>query len=867
MFCNRTIKSSNEKGVSKNFYDHVKTHGFTSSKTYKEWVRDREQSQQQQQPAQRPMQQPQFDDGGFGDGGFGDDDFGGGGGGGGGGDQGAHDPLFDDAEDEEDLKSLDVALKHKGTRAVLMGIEMLWMSAADRVTKGVGSKSMVTYLGQAASVLPLLALNEGEPLPASVGLLEEGATQADIDKFAYQVVRALESLVSVEQWGQRCAAKKIGSVAVALLFLRRLTAWALGKTEMKLASALGIGQPPPAMVVKARSVIAGANDQAIVARKKSLFKVRAKRAALAKQSDTWLAVAEALKELAEFKQSCEGGFEKLETEGETLDEFSLEELRALAIAALVGYADFPALRINVGNCKAGDASKPGVVEHEMTVLRVDGKLRVQVVEGQKGHIMAPIEIDNAAPLVARVLHKLLDHEEFVHGGAIVAAKENSLLKELQAAGELADFDDPPGLLVSEGVKGLPIEANTMRRWHATVAWAALLCNSINVEQYVGLCYVQQHDPRTSLRDYMMLDGLKELVPDKWKSAVDNAHVTHQQMTARDTRGNLPQQQHNKLARVMWRCLARLRLFGSKLRDGDCPVCSDKVDDLASHLAQCLGNLDADEAANKLEIERRERIEALKGVDYAPLAPDDDGDESQRESDDDDDGGEAGGRKAKKRALNLIDAVAKLSRKVRSKADDSDDDFAIELSSSASSELTSSASSELSSSEEGVRLPLKLLAEFEAEAKGQVDELLAFVLGDDKGAWRLLFVDQVRQRTGCQPTEHGNAQLGEQISSDFSVKAWVHSHPGHDQFLSHIDVHSQAEWQAILPDIVALVWAPDRGKKWAAYYIEDENAVKRCARAHGAAQLHQSCKPSGKVYCEVRIVDTVGQVEVVDRRDE
>jgi len=27
--------------------------------------------------------------------------------------------------------------------------------------------------------------------------------------------------------------------------------------------------------------------------------------------------------------------------------------------------------------------------------------------------MAPIEIDNAAPLVARVLHKLLDHDEFV----------------------------------------------------------------------------------------------------------------------------------------------------------------------------------------------------------------------------------------------------------------------------------------------------------------------------------------------------------------------------------------------------------------------------------------------------------------------
>ena len=113
MFCNHSITSATQSGLNTNFSKHLKTHNSMSMKTYKEWVRDREQSQQQQQPAQQPMQQPQFGDGGFGDGGFGDDDFGGGGGGGGG-DQGAHDPLFDDAEDEEDLKSLDVALKHKG---------------------------------------------------------------------------------------------------------------------------------------------------------------------------------------------------------------------------------------------------------------------------------------------------------------------------------------------------------------------------------------------------------------------------------------------------------------------------------------------------------------------------------------------------------------------------------------------------------------------------------------------------------------------------------------------------------------------------------------------------------------------------------
>jgi STAM-binding protein len=40
-----------------------------------------------------------------------------------------------------------------------------------------------------------------------------------------------------------------------------------------------------------------------------------------------------------------------------------------------------------------------------------------------------------------------------------------------------------------------------------------------------------------------------------------------------------------------------------------------------------------------------------------------------------------------------------------------------------------------------------------------------------------------------------------------ILGWIHTHPQHALFLSAVDLHTQSNYQALLPEAVAIVWAP------------------------------------------------------------
>jgi hypothetical protein len=387
-----------------NFHKHQKTHGMTI-KEYKLWLtqllldRDRAQSA-----------------GGGGGAGFGGarddngDDFGGGFGGGFGDedDRGAQDDRFVDVPDEpaEAKVTLAVALKDKGTRNKLREVDDLWLSNV-RARIAPSEKTKTTYFGQAVSLLELLSA-PGRELVARVTLLEPNSSAAHVKRFARQVAETLEDLVPIGEWAKKVDKKRAGSTAVGLIMLERLFAWAKVQHETSLAAELGVGAEPPRSLVLARVTAASLQTVAAQARAASHKGVLAKRATALAPTNSWQKMLDALIELAAYKE-CDSELEKLLTgdglDKEKLQELSTEELRALALVCLVGGGDFPALRINVDNSLAADSGKANDNDHKMTILRQrDGRILLQVVDKQKGHIMSPIDISERARTTAKVLN-------------------------------------------------------------------------------------------------------------------------------------------------------------------------------------------------------------------------------------------------------------------------------------------------------------------------------------------------------------------------------------------------------------------------------------------------------------------------------
>lgn len=873
--------------MSKNFHTHLKTHNI-SGKEYKAW----------QTKNQLARAQPAGGAGGAGFGGGGDD-FGGDFDGGFGDqyDRGAQDDRFEDVPDEpagdgEAKVTLVAALKDKGTRDKLREVEGLWQGGMKRARNAPNEKTKTTYFGQGAAVLVLLSAR-GRELVARVSLLKADSTAAHVKRFACQVAETLEDLVPIEDWAKKIEKKRAGSTAVGLLMLERLFAWAKVQHETSLAAVLGVGVEPPRSLVLARVFAASLPAVAVKARADSHQGVLAKRAAAQKQTNSWQKATDVLIELAAFKAQCESDLEQMLTAGgadkEKLQELSTEELQTIALLCLVGGSDVTALRVNVGNSLAADAGK--AVDHKMTILRQrDGRILLQVVDKQKGHIMAPINISEHAPATAKVLNALLDRQDFVQGGPICRAidgNESRLIDELRHGADLADFGETPAVLVGVGVKGLPLESNTFRRWYATVGFAAMLWGVISVLEFVGLCYVQQHDPNESIKSYMKLQGLKELAPQNYETKWGEARHEYRQKTTPGANGIVPQEDHAALTRAMWRALVKLRKMCQSIKDRDnfvCPKCCDKPDpaDIAQHVAKCLGGLGSDEAGRLLEAQRRERIEAGN----ESLDESDDGDSTDADGDSDagDDDNKAGHSVKRKAAVqagrNIKKITTALSHAI-GKTKDDDDSFEVALSGDTEDEGTSENGNTEDSDEpedepDDVEqrvafVPRAALIEFESRAAGIHNEVLALLVKID-GVYKLLFLDQECDRTTCVLTETGDEQLTSIMQRGVSeVIAWVHSHPGHDLFLSHVDVHTQLGWQA-LAGVFSLVWAPDESEKWAAYYLTDQQMRKttECEKKNGRAQNDgNNCVGFGepKNYTKAMMNRTADACEVVERRNE
>ncbi len=114
------------------------------------------------------------------------------------------------------------------------------------------------------------------------------------------------------------------------------------------------------------------------------------------------------------------------------------------------------------------------------------------------------------------------------------------------------------------------------------------------------------------------------------------------------------------------------------------------------------------------------------------------------------------------------------------------------------------------------------------------------------------------------------------SPDLMILGWIHTHPTQSCFMSSRDLHTQAGYQMMLPETVAVVCAPSQGDanaradggEWGVYRLTDppgKTAILGCKRPgvfhpHDVENLYTGALRPGHV------VEAKGlEFEVVDLR--
>jgi STAM-binding protein len=147
-------------------------------------------------------------------------------------------------------------------------------------------------------------------------------------------------------------------------------------------------------------------------------------------------------------------------------------------------------------------------------------------------------------------------------------------------------------------------------------------------------------------------------------------------------------------------------------------------------------------------------------------------------------------------------------------------------SAASASTTPEASIEIASGPKELLVPQELIDEFiclsdmQTEANIETLGILAGTLDDGKLVVKGLVL----------PKQHGVSDMCECLDDEQLFNAllsrnwmdlgWIHTHPNHNLFLSSVDLHTHACKQQLLPEAIALVWAPQERPSLGVFHLTD-----------------------------------------------
>lgn len=101
---------------------------------------------------------------------------------------------------------------------------------------------------------------------------------------------------------------------------------------------------------------------------------------------------------------------------------------------------------------------------------------------------------------------------------------------------------------------------------------------------------------------------------------------------------------------------------------------------------------------------------------------------------------------------------------------------------------------------------------------------------------LLLPPQTGSRDQCV-AEGEEATAAFQLAHGLLSLGWVHTHPAQTCFLSSLDLHTQAGYQALLPEAVAVVCAPHHTPPYGVFRLIDPDGLREVLECHRPEPFH------------------------------
>ncbi|KAL1873595.1 hypothetical protein VTK73DRAFT_837 [Phialemonium thermophilum] len=102
---------------------------------------------------------------------------------------------------------------------------------------------------------------------------------------------------------------------------------------------------------------------------------------------------------------------------------------------------------------------------------------------------------------------------------------------------------------------------------------------------------------------------------------------------------------------------------------------------------------------------------------------------------------------------------------------------------------------------------------------------------------LLIPEQKSTSDTCE-TENESAMLEYCISQDLIIVGWIHTHPTQTCFMSSRDLHTQAGYQVMMPESIAIVCAPRFTPSWGIFRLTDPPGLPHILQCTRSETFHQ-----------------------------
>lgn len=491
-------------------------------------------------------------------------------------------------------------------RQLLLQVEGLWSGGATRSRDEATKKSRLSYISTGRLALDRLGAG------VNANAMTDVTTAEQIVQFSPpEIVRAIASALPREDWLERLAGDKMSStVHQAGLFIQRLTDWAIEcvKSDPSMASMPELDLCRPLLgelkvVVKA-------------ARRKQRIEVNDRRLQVNKRSSDFQLLAETVRSVAIFKVQCDDAVAHFD-----FRRASLLQKSTMALLALTGMFDTMASRFGIVAGGATDAGRcpRNVNIHSLSVVRHGGgvmTLHAGAEARQKGHLLAPFELQNMAPATTRVLNALLDDRQFVHGGAIAEATPDVSLQflALDMCASLR-LSVPEVLNLPNGGIGGPaeIQRSSCRRMWTSMTLLLVFWRVLDVAHFVAVCFTQMHDPRTANAVYNVFGGLFALLGTAAHDCEAEIVDLYNEVMVHTHEGVVSGPTHDRLIEWMWQARNQVvracHLLAGPL-EFECPKCGARAEQsgLGFHMAVCIAD-----NVKQYSKQREEKAELRKQV--------------------------------------------------------------------------------------------------------------------------------------------------------------------------------------------------------------------------------------------------------------